>query len=143
VDKIALSRITAFADLGLLQSLAEKSAAGKEVLLLKEPEKTMILIQIREPVRQGRFYLGEALAAHCIVEIDGVRGAAVQMGDDLERAEASAILDAAHSGGFAGFFRIEGELLRLDEERKRILVKEASLIKETQVKFHVLEDREL
>jgi alpha-D-ribose 1-methylphosphonate 5-triphosphate synthase subunit PhnG len=143
VDKIALSRITAFADLSLLQSLAEKAAAGKEVLLLKEPEKTMILIQIREPVRQGRFYLGEALAAHCIVEVDGVRGAAVQLGDDLGRAEASAILDAAHSGGFAGFSQIEGELLRLDGERKRVLAKEAALIKETQVKFHVLEDREL
>jgi alpha-D-ribose 1-methylphosphonate 5-triphosphate synthase subunit PhnG len=143
VDKITLSRITAFADLDLLQSLAEKAASGMEVLLLKEPEKTMILIQIREPVRQGRFYLGEALAAHCIVEIDGVRGAAVQMGDDLKRVEASAILDAAHSGGFAGFSQIENELLRLEGERKRVLAKEAALVKETQVKFHVLEDRQL
>jgi alpha-D-ribose 1-methylphosphonate 5-triphosphate synthase subunit PhnG len=143
VDKIVLSRITAFADPGLLQSLAEKAAAGKEVLLLKEPEKTMILIQIREPVRRDRFYLGEALAAHCIVEIDGVRGAAVQTGDDLKRVEASAILDAAHSGGFPGFFQIEGELLRLEGERKRLLTREAALVKETQVKFHVMEDREL
>jgi alpha-D-ribose 1-methylphosphonate 5-triphosphate synthase subunit PhnG len=143
VDKIALSRITAFADLSLLQSLAEKAVAGKKILLLKEPEKTMILIQIREPVRQGCFYLGEALAAHCIVEVDGVRGAAVQMGDDLKRAEVSAILDAAHSGDFAGFSQVEEELLRLDEERKRSLAKEAGLVKETQVKFHVLEDREL
>jgi alpha-D-ribose 1-methylphosphonate 5-triphosphate synthase subunit PhnG len=143
MDKIALSRITAFADPALLQSLAERAAGGKEALILKGPEKTMILIQIREPVRQGRFYLGEALAAHCIVELDGVRGAAVQLGDDLRRAEASAILDAAHTGGFAGFSRIEGELLRLDGERRRGLAQEAGLVKETRVDFHVLEDRDL
>ncbi|MDR3147203.1 MAG: phosphonate C-P lyase system protein PhnG [Treponema sp.] len=143
MDKIALSRITAFADPALLQSLAERAAAGKEALILKGPEKTMILIQIKEPVRQDRFYLGEALAAHCVVELGGVRGAAVQLGDDLRRAEASAILDAAHSGGFAGFSRIEEELLHIDEERKRCLAREAALARETQVAFHVLEDREL
>jgi alpha-D-ribose 1-methylphosphonate 5-triphosphate synthase subunit PhnG len=143
VNKIDLSRITAFADSRLLQALAEKAAGGKEVLFLKKPEKTMVLIQIREPLRRSRFYLGEALAAHCVVELDGVRGAAVQLGDDFERAEASAILDAAHSGGFSGFFQIEPELLRLAEDRKRFLAKETALVRETQVKFHALEDREL
>jgi alpha-D-ribose 1-methylphosphonate 5-triphosphate synthase subunit PhnG len=143
MDKIALSRITAFADTALLQSLAERAAGGKEALILKGPEKTMILIQIREPVRQGRFYLGEALAAHCIVELGGVRGAAVQLGDDLRRVEASAILDAAHTGGFPGFSRIEGELLRLEGERRRGVAQEAGLVKETRVDFHVLEDRDL
>jgi alpha-D-ribose 1-methylphosphonate 5-triphosphate synthase subunit PhnG len=141
MDKITLSRICAFAGRALLGSLADKAAEGREAALLKGPEKTMVLLQIREPVRQSRFYLGELLAAHCVVELGGVRGAAVLMGDDLEKARAAAVLDAAHSGGFPGFVRVEGELLALEEARKAELAKEAAEIRKTRVSFQALEDR--
>ncbi|MDR1238571.1 MAG: phosphonate C-P lyase system protein PhnG [Treponema sp.] len=143
MDKLTLSRICAYAGPVLLTSLAEQAAEGKEAALLKGPEKTMVLLQVREPVRRSRFYLGELLAAHCVVELGGVRGAAVLMGDDLNKARAAAILDAAHSGGFPGFARVEGELLRLDAARKTELAKEAAEIRKTNVSFQSLEDREL
>ena len=143
MDKITLSRICAFAASARLASLAEKAAEGREAALLKGPEKTMVLIQAREPVRGSRFYLGELLAVHCMVELDGVRGAAVLMGDDFDKARDAAVLDAAHSGGFPGFALVEGELLRLEEQRKASLAKEAAEIRKTRVSFHSLEDREL
>jgi alpha-D-ribose 1-methylphosphonate 5-triphosphate synthase subunit PhnG len=143
MDKLTLSRICAFADPARLQALAEKAAAGLKIILLKGPEKTMVFLQCREPVRQSRFYLGELLASHCVVEIAGVRGAAVQMGDDLDKARAAAILDAAHTGGFPCFVQVEPELLRLEEARKAELAKEAGEIRKTQVSFQALEDREL
>jgi alpha-D-ribose 1-methylphosphonate 5-triphosphate synthase subunit PhnG len=143
MDKLTLSRICAYAGPALLGSLAEKAAEGKEAALLKGPEKTMVLLQVREPVRRSRFYLGELLAAHCVVELEGVRGAAVLMGDDLNKARAAAVLDAAHSGGFPGFARVEEELLRLEKERKTGLAKEAAEIRKTNVSFQSLEDREL
>jgi alpha-D-ribose 1-methylphosphonate 5-triphosphate synthase subunit PhnG len=142
MDKITLSRICACAGESLLRSLAEKAAEGREAALLKGPEKTMVLIQVREPVRHSRFYLGEALAAHCMVELGGVRGAAVLMGDDLDKARDAAILDAAHSGGFPGFALVEPELLRLEEQRQRELAREAAEIRKTRVSFQSLEDRE-
>ena len=58
MDKLTLSRICAFADPVLLGTLAAKAAEGREAALLKGPEKTMVLIQVREPIRRGRFYLG-------------------------------------------------------------------------------------
>ena len=143
MDKLTLSRICAFADPALLGTLAAKAAEGREAALLKGPEKTIVLLQIREPVRQSRFYLGEVLAAHCVVELGGVRGAAVLTGDDLEKARAAAVLDAAHSGGFPGFVLVEGELLRLEEQRKGEAAKEAAEIRKTRVSFQSLEDREL
>jgi alpha-D-ribose 1-methylphosphonate 5-triphosphate synthase subunit PhnG len=143
MDKITLSRICAFAGSARLASLAEKAAEGREAALLKGPEKTMVLIQAREPVRGSRFYLGELLAVHCMVELDGVRGAAVLMGDDFDKARDAAVLDAAHSGGFPGFALVEGELLLLEEQRKTSLAKEAAEIRKTRVSFHSLEDREL
>ncbi|MFP3090982.1 phosphonate C-P lyase system protein PhnG [Treponema sp. TIM-1] len=142
MDKITLSRICAFAGPALLGSLAVKAAEGREAVLLKGPEKTMVLLQIREPVRQGRFYLGELLAAHCMVELGGVRGAAVLMGDDLGKVRAAAVLDAAHSGNFPGFALVEPELLRLEKTWKAELAKEAAEIRKTQVSFQALEDRD-
>jgi alpha-D-ribose 1-methylphosphonate 5-triphosphate synthase subunit PhnG len=143
MDKITLGRICAFAEPHLLESLARKAAAGLEISLLKGPEKTMVLLQVREPVRQSRFYLGELLAAQCMVEIAGVRGAAVLMGDDLDKVRAAAVLDAAHTGNFSCFTQVEGELFRLEEARKAGLAKEAAEIRETKVSFQSLEDREL
>jgi alpha-D-ribose 1-methylphosphonate 5-triphosphate synthase subunit PhnG len=143
MDKLTLSRISAFAGPALLRILADKAAAGMEVILLKGPEKTMVLLQVKEPVRQSRFYLGELLASHCIVELGGARGAAVLMGDDLDKARAAAVLDAAHSGGFPGFALVEPELLRLEEERRLEEARNAAAVRKTQVSFQVLEDREL
>jgi len=143
MDKHTLSRISSFAETGHLCSLAEKAAGNRELLFLKKPEKTMILLQVREPVKQSLFYLGEMLATHCIVELSGVRGAAVLAGDDFSKAEAAAVLDAAHSGAFAEFILIEPELLRLEEERQKETGKLTSAVKETQVHFHVLEDRDV
>ncbi|MDR1389785.1 MAG: phosphonate C-P lyase system protein PhnG [Treponema sp.] len=142
MDKLALSRICAFADSVQLAALAEKAAAGLKIALLKGPEKTMVFLQAREPVRQSRFYLGELLAAHCVVEIAGVRGAAVQMGDDLDKARAAAILDAAHTGNFPCFALIEPELLQLETARKASLAREAAEIRKTKVSFEALEDRQ-
>jgi alpha-D-ribose 1-methylphosphonate 5-triphosphate synthase subunit PhnG len=142
MDKLTLSRICAFAEPPLLETLARKAAAGREISLLKGPEKTMVLLQVREPVRRSRFYLGELLAAHCVVELDGVRGAAVLMGDNLNKARDAAVLDAAHSGCLPGFALMEGELLALEEERRAEQTKEAAEIRKTKVSFQSLEDKE-
>ena len=142
MDKRTLSRISTFTDAETLTSLAEKAAGGRELLFLKRPEKTMVLLSVKEPVKQSQFYLGEMLAVHCIVELSGVRGAAVLSGDDFSKAEAAAVLDAAHSGGFAEFAIVEPELLRLEKEIQRENSRQAAAVKETQVRFHVLEDRE-
>jgi alpha-D-ribose 1-methylphosphonate 5-triphosphate synthase subunit PhnG len=140
MDKLTLSRICAYAGQALLMSLAEKAAGDREAVLLKGPEKTLVLLQVREPVTLSRFYLGELLAAHCVVELGGIRGAAVLMGDDLEKVRAAAVLDAAHSGCLPGFALVEGELLALEETRQRELAREAAEIRKTRVSFQSLED---
>jgi alpha-D-ribose 1-methylphosphonate 5-triphosphate synthase subunit PhnG len=142
-DKLTLSRVTAFADTAVLRELAAAAIGGRTVAIVKKPEKTMILLDVREPVRKSEFYLGEALAAHCVVEVGGARGAAVQMGDDLKKCEFSAILDAAHTAKFPEFAVIEPKLLELDAARLKSLSNDAALVKTTQVRFNILEDREI
>jgi len=142
MDKQTLSRISTYTKTEILCSLAEKVCGNREWVFLKKPEKTMILLSVKEPVKQSIFYLGEMLAVHCIVELSGVRGTAVIKGDDFIKVEAAALLDAAHSGNFAEFTFIEPELLNLEEERQNECKKLSSSVKKTQVNFHVLEDRE-
>jgi alpha-D-ribose 1-methylphosphonate 5-triphosphate synthase subunit PhnG len=143
MDKTTLSRVLVFADSSRLDALAQKAVSGRDVLLLKKPEKTMILLMIREPVKGSRFYLGEALAAHCVVEIDGIRGASVQLGDDMEKILSAAVLDAAHTGNFPGFKDVEAELLELDAVRAADAATQAAAVRSTQVRFHIMEDKEL
>jgi MFS family permease len=54
MDKRSLSRIMNFADTALLRDLAERAAGGREALILKPAEKTLALVQIREPEQGGR-----------------------------------------------------------------------------------------
>jgi alpha-D-ribose 1-methylphosphonate 5-triphosphate synthase subunit PhnG len=141
MDKKTLSRISAFADTDTLTVLAEKAAGKRELLFLKKPEKTMVLLQVKEPVKQSLFFLGEMLAVHCIVELAGFRGASVMMGDDFSKAQAAAVLDAAHTGNFPEFTQIEKELICLEEKRKKENAKHTRAVNDTKVRFHVLEDR--
>lgn len=143
MDKLTLSRITSRAPASSLTPLAETVSAGRRAEIVRGPEKTLVMLTIREPVRNSRFYLGEALASHCAAELDGARGAAVTLGDDLERASAAALIDAAHTGGFPEFFDIEPRLLALGAELRRADGERAAAIRRTQVSFRVLEDRTL
>ncbi|MDR1514155.1 MAG: phosphonate C-P lyase system protein PhnG [Synergistaceae bacterium] len=143
MDKMTLSRVSVFTDPARLDELAKRAASGRDILLLKKPEKTMILLMIREPVKGSRFYLGEALAAHCVVEIDGVRGASVQLGDDMGKTLSAAVLDAAHTGNFPGFEAVEAELMELDATRAAEAAGRASDVRSTQVRFHIMEGKEL
>ncbi|MDR1589958.1 MAG: phosphonate C-P lyase system protein PhnG [Oscillospiraceae bacterium] len=143
MDKQTLSRITSRAPTDALQELAEAVSRGRRAELVKGPEKTLVLLTVREPVRNSRFYLGEALASHCVAELDGARGAAVTLGDDLDRAGAAALLDAAHTGGFPEFFAVERRIIELGESLRRGDEENAALIRSTQVSFHALEDREV
>ena len=48
-------------------------------VIVKEPEKTLAMIKVREPVKQSLFYIGEVIVCEAMVEIDGEKGAAVAM----------------------------------------------------------------
>lgn len=140
MKKKELSRILASADRNEIIKLAEEVQKAHQILLLKPPARTMVMLQVKEPVKKSRFYLGEMLACHCVAEADGVQGASVMAGDDLEKAKAAALLDAAHTGAFPEWKELESRLLRLEEAEREKRRRDASIYKETRVDFRVLED---
>ncbi|MER6979923.1 phosphonate C-P lyase system protein PhnG, partial [Streptomyces carpinensis] len=79
-----------------LTELAERLiAAGLEGLSVVKPPKTgLVMMQVREPVAEERFFLGEVLVTEATVDLDGALGWSMREGDDRVTVLAAAILDA-------------------------------------------------
>lgn len=73
--------------------LAEQVKKAHEIQMVKPPQKTLVMVKVRESVKQSLFYLGEVLAAECMVTVDGIRGVSVLAGDDFEKTTDVAVID--------------------------------------------------
>ena len=105
-------------------------------VIVKEPGKTLTMIKLRDPVKQGMFYIGEVIVCEAAVEIDGVQGISVLMGDDAEKALDMAIIDAAvNKGVFDGFEK----LAELEEKQHIREMKEHVMTLKTMVNFESMD----
>lgn len=95
-------------------ALAERCIADVEPTVLSGPEVGMVMMTVREPVAQERFHLGEVLVTRAEVEVDGIRGWSMRMGDERLATLAAAVLDAEAAAGRPGAADVE-ELCRLTE----------------------------
>ena len=105
-------------------------------VIIKEPGKTLAMIKMMEPVRQSLFYIGEVIVCEATVEIDGVCGIAVLMGDDAEKALDMAIVDAAvNKGIFTGMDR----LIELEKRQNIRVMRENAMHLKTMVNFESMD----
>lgn len=94
--------LLALAEADELRTLADACLAdGVEVRVLVAPEVGVVSAQVREPVAQERFLLGDVLACRAEVELAGNRGWAMRLGDDRAAVLAAAVLDAEVEAGRA------------------------------------------
>lgn len=142
MNKKELSRILEFGSREEIERLADMVVKNHTAVIMKEPEKTMVMIRAKEPNSQTEFYLGEMLAAQCYVEVDGAKGLSVMAGDDLEKVKFAAMIDGAHTAKISEWELIEKELMKIEECRQNKIRKEAALYRDTQVNFRVMEDRD-
>ena len=74
-------------------------ADGTDVGVLVAPEVGLVSVQVREPVAEERFLLGDVLTCRAEVELAGHRGWAMRLGDDRVAVLAAAVLDAEVEAG--------------------------------------------
>ncbi|MEU4668011.1 phosphonate C-P lyase system protein PhnG [Amycolatopsis sp. NPDC023774] len=92
--------LLAEAEPGELRALADACLAdGADVRVLLAPEVGCVQAQVREPVADERFLLGDVLACRAEVELAGHRGWAMRLGDDRAATLAAAVLDAEVEAG--------------------------------------------
>jgi alpha-D-ribose 1-methylphosphonate 5-triphosphate synthase subunit PhnG len=140
MDKKRLSKVLAKASAEQVAEIAEKIKENYEIVLVKEPSKTLTMIKMREPVKSSLFYIGEVIVTECIVEIDGTKGIAVTMGDNFEKTLDMAVIDAACNKGVFGDMET---LLNLEKEQNLKLAKENAMHLKTMVNFNSLDASEV
>lgn len=139
VEKRRFFRILAHAPREQVAGLAREIEEHCQVAVLKEPQKTLVMIQVREPVKNSRFYLGEALACEAMVEVDGAKGMAVTLGDDFDKVLDMAVLDAAFNRKVPQCAAIQARLEQLEAQQRRDQEREYGMYRQTQVHFESLD----
>ena len=108
------------------------------VQIMKQPQKTLVMVKVRESIQRSLFYLGEVLACECMVMVNGVKGSSILAGDDFDKVLAAAVIDAAVNGQVkesAGILtKLEG--LRKAQEKSR--AKQNARILKSKVNFQVM-----
>ena len=138
MEKKRLTKILAKADSDIIAALSAEIQKTERPVIVKEPGKTLAMIKMREPVKESLFYIGEVIVCEATVEIDGVKGIAVLMGDDAEKTLNMAIIDAAIN---KGVFNGMETLIELEKEQSDRVMRENAMHLKTMVNFESM-DRE-
>lgn len=136
MDKKRLFTILAKASKDTVAALSADIQKGHNITIIKEPGKTLTMIKVREPVKQSLFYMGEVIVCETVVELDGVKGMAVTMGDDMVKTLHMAIIDAAIN---KGVFTDMDTLLALEKEQQEFVMRENALHLKTMVNFESMD----
>ncbi|WP_295219371.1 phosphonate C-P lyase system protein PhnG [Ruminococcus sp.] len=136
MEKKQLFQILARADREDVIALGAELQQIYPVMIVKKPEKSLTMIQMREPVKQSMFYLGEVIVTEATVSLDGTVGTAVTMGDDFDKTLHMAIIDAAEN---KGVFQKEELLLEWETQQMQQLEQENAMFQKTKVDFHSMD----
>jgi len=136
MEKKRLTKILARADRKSVAAMSAEIRQSYSPVIVKEPKKTLAMVKMREPVKQSLFYIGEVIVCEALVEIDGVRGIAVLMGDDSEKTLDMAIIDAAVNKGVFNGMDILSEL---EKEQNDRLMRENAMHLKTMVNFESMD----
>ncbi|MFD6856164.1 phosphonate C-P lyase system protein PhnG [Rhodococcus sp. NPDC060086] len=111
---------------------------GANLTVLTTPEIGCIATQVREPIGHVRFFLGNVLACHAEVRLDGTRGWAMRMGDDRAAVLAAAVCDAEVAAGRPNAGHVLELCARMEAELGRADAEEWAQIAPTIVQFEEL-----
>ena len=114
MTKKEISVVLARASREEVEAAAEKIRENHEIAIVKQPQKTLVMVKARESVKQSLFYLGEVLASECMVTVDKEKGSSVMAGDDFDKVTAAAVID--------GLLNIKSEEVRPEQEAVRMQI---------------------
>jgi alpha-D-ribose 1-methylphosphonate 5-triphosphate synthase subunit PhnG len=94
------AELLAAADPSAVVELAEAClAVHGDPVVVQAPEVGLVMLQVREPVCEERFHLGEVVVTRAEVVLAGARGWALRAGTDRTAALGAAVCDAVAASG--------------------------------------------
>jgi len=140
MNKKTLFRILNLSESREVVALGNRLSRNRKTEMLKKPEKILVMLQVRESAQNTLFYAGEALACECMVSIDGIRGFAASLGDDLDKVHAMAVIDAVMNAKLPESELVLVELNAWEKKIRDKHIREAGMTMSTKVNFNVMEE---
>ena len=137
MTKKEATQILSKASLTDVREIARAVKGNSEIQIVKQPQKTLVMVKVREPVKQSLFYLGEVLASECMVMVDGVRGVSVIAGDDFDKVYECAVIDGCMNKNMDNEV-LENMLLKLKSEQEMERARLNREIRKSKVNFQVM-----
>lgn len=141
MTKKEISAVLARAAREEVEKIAALIRATERIELVKEPQKTLVMVKVRESVGQSLFYLGEVLATECMVMVNGIKGFSVMAGDDFDKVLSAAVIDGFlndKNGKSEKRDQILSEIQELDKEQKKKRAGLNAAIMKSKVNFNVM-----
>ncbi|TBL70523.1 phosphonate C-P lyase system protein PhnG [Paenibacillus thalictri] len=135
-----ITRILIEGDRQLLKRLCALVEETAEPVVVKAPEKSLVMSKARDSVSGQPFYLGEILVTECTVALGETHGFGLLIGEDAQSAYELAVVDAAFHAGLpvtANWTSL------LEQEEQRIAkrrAEEQERIMKTRVHFDTMEE---
>jgi alpha-D-ribose 1-methylphosphonate 5-triphosphate synthase subunit PhnG len=131
------TRVLVDGDPALATALCKRIRQRYNVTTLSEPRELLVMLKVRESAQGSLFYLGEALATECRVQLEGVPGVGLLLGSERRRAFEMAVIDAALSAKEPLTEEADWTALLLAEEARlaELLRVEQTRIEQTRVEF--------
>jgi alpha-D-ribose 1-methylphosphonate 5-triphosphate synthase subunit PhnG len=95
MKKSQIARILIEGDPKLLQRLSQQIEQSYKVIMIKQPEKSLVMAKANDSVSQQPFYMGEVLVTECTISIEDIYGFGVLMGEEAVKAYQLAVVDGA------------------------------------------------
>lgn len=140
MKKSRLSKILVEGSCELISQLAKEVEETNSIHIERSPTTGLVMMKTRDTVSKQPFYMGEVLVTECVVEVDGMYGIGVIMGEEPTRALQMAIIDAAFN---AKLSTIHTWMPLLEEEEQKIMSrheKELAMVSSSRVNFDTMED---
>ena len=124
------------------QCLAEPAVRDR-LRVVHPPASGVVMLQVREPVRKERFYLGEVVVTRCEVAVAEQRGWAMVAGEHDKAALAAAVCDCVSRTSEPGLAALRASIDQLCAETAERLASahshEWSTLEPTRVAFEEFE----
>lgn len=132
-------RILCECPLDLLQAQVQTLERQYAIEITRQPSACMTMLRAEDSLERQEFFLGEALTTECDVEVNGLPGFGVCLGDEPVRSYCLAVCDALlqnnlDDAALQGFLDAQGVALVAREAG------ELNLALRTKVDFKLMED---
>lgn len=122
--------------------IAERIKEKHTFNIIEPPNKGLVMIEMRDSAQLDKFYLGEVLVTECKVMINDVIGLGIVRGENNERAQAMAIIDATYNAQLEMTTMTDIGLKALKKDIDAATYKEKARILKTKVNFETLYEEE-